>query len=427
MDLTIEGKAYLHGAFDQCCIGISDGKIAAVKKILKGDEHVDFGSRLILPAGVDLHVHFRDPGFVHKEDFTTGSTAAAFGGVSCVFDMPNTRPQTIDTRSLVEKKTIAEKKSVVDFGLYTGVTENNIETIKDLAEHCQGFKIYLGSSTNSLHLSEQKLEDALKEIHASAKPVLIHAESNRCLDQFKIVCNNLRDHLRSRPAGCEETAIKNIVQLSKKIPSQTHICHLTSCDGMEMLKTKPQNITVGVTPHHLLFDVNKIKAREALYKVNPPIRTNVDRETLWRGVRTGMIDIIESDHAPHTLEEKDREFDGAPSGMPGVETMYPLFLAEVKQERLSFNRLMSLVCEKPAELLNVPKGKIEVGRDADLVVVDFKKISKINADELHSKCGWTAFEGMHAIFPTHVFVRGGKIIDDQEMRGRAGFGRCVGE
>ena len=427
MNLTIEGKAYINGTFEQCCIGITDGKISGIKKILKADEHLNFGNKLILPAGVDIHVHFRDPGFTHKEDFSTGSKAAAFGGISCVFDMPNTIPQTTTIDALLEKKDIAKKKSFIDFGLFAAITNNNIEKINEMSKHCSGFKIFLGTTTNSFQLSEQKLKDALSKVRQSNKITLIHAENEQCLKKNKIVEHNLKEHLLSRPSICEETSIKKIMGLSKNTSSKIHICHLSSCEGFETLQMRPKNISVGATPHHLFFDVDKIASKQSLYKVNPPIRSKFDRETLWDGVKNGFIDVLESDHAPHTLEEKESEFEKAPTGMPGVEVMYPLFLSEAKKDHLSFNRLFSLLCERPAELMNIPKGKIEIGRDADFIIVDLKNETKIKSGNLHSKCGWTSFESWNAIFPTHVFVRGEKLIEDHEIQVSQGFGRFVGE
>ena len=427
MDLTIEGKAYINGAFEQCCIGVIDGKISYIKKILKADEHLNFGNNLLLPAGIDMHVHFRDPGFPHKEDFSTGSLAAAFGGISCVFDMPNTRPRTTTTNALLEKKDIVKKKSFTDFGLYAAITDNNIEKIKDLSKYCSGFKIFLGTTTNSIHLSEQKLKNALSKAHQSNKITLIHAENEQCLKKNRIVEHDLKDHLRARPSACEETSIKNIVDISKNIPSEVHVCHLSSCEGFEMLRARPKNLSVGVTPHHLFFDIDNIDSKCSFYKANPPIRSKFDRESLWNGIKNGFIDVLESDHAPHTLEEKESEFEKAPTGLPGVEVMYPLFLAEAKKDHLSFSRLLSLLCKRPAELMGIPKGKIEVGRDADIVVVDLKKECKIETENLHSKCGWTPFEGRSAIFPSHVFIRGEKLIEDHEIQVKQGFGNFVGE
>ena len=175
----------------------------------------------------------------------------------------------------------------------------------------------------------------------------------------------------------------------------------------------------------LLFSIG-IWSLQTHYKVNPPIRTIFDKEILFNSIKRGLIDVIESDHAPHTLDEKDVDFDSAPSGVPGVETFFPLFLYLAKKEILSWQRLISVMCERPAELVKIPKGKIEVGRDADFIVVDLKDVCKIKSDNLHSKCGWTLFEGWSAIFPSHVFIRGEKVIEDNEIQVSQGFGEFVG-
>lgn len=425
MDRTIEGKAYINGAFEKCCIGIKQGKISKIKKILKSDEHIDFGNKIILPSGIDIHVHFRDPGFTKKEDFKTGSMAAAYGGISCVFDMPNTHPPTTTLNTINEKLHIADIKSYIDFGIYASLTNDNIKNINILAKKCSGFKIYLGDTPNSLQFNTQFLEDAFQKINKTNSIVLIHAENIQCLKKHSGIEHNLKDHLRHRPSECEEISIKNILDSCKDIPLKIHICHLSSCEGLLALKNHTKNISIGVTPHHLFFDIGMIKSNQPFYKVNPPIRSNLDRETLWNAVTDGSIDVLESDHAPHTLEEKSREFDKAPSGMPGVETMLPMFLAQVKNQKMSFNRLISLLCEKPAELLDIPKGRIEIGKDADLIVIDFKDVKIIKTDKLHSKYGWSTFEGKTAIFPSHVFMRGEEIIQEYELVGSQGIGRNV--
>jgi len=427
MDLTIEGKAYINGSFETCCIGVQEGKIALIKKNIKGDEHLNFGNKLILPAGIDMHVHFRDPGFTHKEDFSTGSKAAAFGGITCIFDMPNTKPQTTNVRTILEKINIAKKKSVVDFGIYAAITDNNIEHIGEMSKHCNGFKIFLGNTTNSLHLNGQKLNKALHAASLTKKLTLIHAENEQCLKKHNIAEQNLKDHLLCRPSECEEQAIKDVLDANKKTMSKIHICHLSSCEGFELLRKKPRNVTVGVTPNHLFLDVNNNDSENAMYKVNPPIRSHFDRETLWYGINNGFIDVLESDHAPHTLDEKKNDFNNAPSGIPGIETMYPLFLAEVKKNHLSFTQLISLLCERPAEIMNIPKGKIEIGRDADFIIVDYKEKTIIKSENLHSKCSWTPFEGKPAIFPSDVFLRGEKLIEEHEILVKKGFGKFVGE
>ncbi len=425
MDLTIEGKAYINGSFEPCCIGVDQGKISSIKKILKGDVHLNFGRKLILPAGVDVHVHFRDPGFTHKEDFLTGSKAAAFGGITCVFDMPNTKPQTTTVRTILEKINIAKKKSFVDFGVYAAIADNNITYINEMSKHCSGFKIFLGSTTNSLHLSKSKLRDAIHAASQTNKITLVHAENELCLKNHRGKEQDIKDHLMRRPSECEEQAVKDVLDASRNVSSRIHVCHLSSCEGFELLRKKPKNISIGATPHHLFFDVDSIKSKQSLYKVNPPIRSHFDRETLWYGITNGFIDVLESDHAPHTLEEKKTDFDTALSGIPGVETMYPLFLAAVKKEHLSFAQLISLLCERPAELMNLPKGKIEVGRDADFIIIDYKETTVVKSENLHSKCGWTPFEGMPAIFPSDVFLRGGRIIEECQLASNSGIGNNV--
>ena len=426
MDLTIEGKVYVNGEFQNCCIGITEGKISEIKKILKGDKHLDLGNKLIIPAGIDIHVHFRDPGLTHKEDFATGTSAAAFGGLSCVFDMPNTIPNTTNLRSISDKIQSSTKKAFVDFGLYAGITDKNIKNIEELAEKCCGFKIYLGETTNSLAFNINNLREAFNKINLTNKLVLVHAEDNQCLVRHNAVVSNLTDHFHSRPTICEETAIKNILRLSVGRNTRIHICHLSSCEGLELLRNRPKNISCGVTPHHLLFSIEENLVPQSYYKVNPPIRTGFDREALFDGIKNGFIDALESDHAPHNLDEKNKEFNEAPSGIPCVETMFPIFLWKAKKEMLSFQRVISAICERPAELLGVPKGRIEIGRDADLTVVDIKEESEIKPDNLHSKCGWTPFEGYKALFPKYVFVRGERLIEDCEIQVNKGFGKFVG-
>ena len=427
MDLTVEGKAYVNGIFQDCCIGIKDGKISAVKKILRGNEHIDFGNKLILPAGLDIHVHFRDPGLTHKEDFSTGSMAAAFGGISCVFDMPNTIPQTKTLENISDKINLARKKSYVDFGFYAGISNDNIDKIDTLALKCNGFKIYLGSSTNSLRFDKINLRKALQKISSTEKLVLFHAEDDEELLRNKVIERNLVDHLKSRPSTCEETSINDIIIAIQDLRLKTHICHLSSIEGLEILKKRPNNITCGVTPHHCLLSIEKNMGSSTLYKVNPPIRSSFDKESLFNAAKNGLIDIIESDHAPHTKEEKNVNFNEAPSGLPGVETTFPIFLFLAKKEVISFQRIISLICERPAELLGISKGKLEVGRDADFIAVDFKDDCRIKSDNLHFKCDWSPFEDWSAIFPTHVFIRGEKIIEDHEIQVSQGFGNFVGD
>jgi dihydroorotase len=275
-------------------------------------------------------------------------------------------------------------------------------------------------------LNSEKLEEIFYNSKKQDKTIFIHAEDNDCLIKNKKKEENLNDHLKCRPSECEKNSILNIIKASKKTDIKIHICHLSSEKGVNALKNKTENITCGVTPHHLFFSIDGKYKNENFYKVNPPIRKKSDRLTLMNFIRNGFIDILESDHAPHTIEEKNIDFNNAPSGVPGVETLYPIFLYLAKNNEITYKNLISLYCEKPAEIANISKGKIEVGRDADFIVVDYRKDVKIKSEQLHSKCGWSPFEGWKAIFPQYIFVRGIKLIDNGEIQVKQGFGEFIG-
>lgn len=408
MDLVVEGNLYLKGKITKGCVGIEDGKIKAVKKILKGDEKLDFGEKLIMPAGIDVHVHFRDPGFTYKEDFSTGSMSAAFGGISCVLDMPNTKPQVNSVDIFKEKLGIAKRKSYVDFGLYA---DGNSDEIENLGKICSCFKIY------SYEMDNDTLEKRLSEIEKTGKIVSVHAEDKKLFREMKIL--SLSDYLHSRPNEAEEKMVQKIVLMNKK---KVRICHVSAKESINVLKNK--NITSEVTLHHLLLNIDSDLGAKG--KVNPPLRTEKDNEALWDALRNGVIGIIASDHAPHTLKEK-QGFDDALPGVPGVETMLPLMLYFMKNKKISLRRLVNAICEKPAEIFGLNKGKIKEGYDADLIVFDLKNDKKISADMLHSKCGWTPFENFHAIFPVCTIIRGEIVVENNEIMVNPGFGRFVGE
>ncbi len=424
MDLTIEGRVYLNGNLTNCCIGIEKGKISKISKILKSENHMNFGNNLIIPAGIDIHVHFRDPGMTHKGDFLTESISAAFGGISCVFDMPNTIPQTSTVKNLKDKIRIAEEKAFVDFGLYSAITNDNINNISEIIKYCNGFKLFMGESTNSMLLDKKNLSN-LKNLNLANKPILVHAEDKECIDKNKFIERNLIDHIKSRPSDCEKKAIIDLMYYLRDSNFKIHICHVSSSDGVKTIN-KFNNITCGVTPHHLFLNIENQKSNQTFLKTNPPIRRRIEREYLFKCIQNNIINVIESDHAPHTYDEKNMDFNEAPSGIPGVETMMPIFLFLAQKGRLSINKIVELLCEKPAELLNIPKGKIEVGRDADFIVVDLKKIVKIHQEELHYKCGWTPFENFQAVFPKHLFIRGKNLIKDNVLISKKGFGTFVG-
>jgi len=427
MDQIIEGKAFVNNSLHECCIGISNGKIIEVKKTLTGAPRKKFPKKIIFPSGIDIHVHFRDPGFIDKEDFHSGSIAAAYGGISCICDMPNTRPFTSTINALKKKDMVAKRKSIVDYGLYAGIDKENISEINSLSEHCCGYKLFLGNSTESNIVPAEKLPTIFKQLNNINKLLAVHAEDEKCLSDHNRRELSLYDHLLSRPKECEIKAIKLLIQLHTETNIQLHICHISSAAAIQQLEKRASSISIGATPHHLFFDIHKKISNPSFMKVNPPIRDSPDREYLWNSFASGKIDVVESDHAPHTLAEKCVDFDKSPSGMPGVETMFPILLAASKQAKLSLATIINCVCRRPAELINAPKGCIASGYDADLCVVDLKNVQKVSTEDLHSKCNWTPFEGFKAIFPSDVLIRGDPVIRDYESIGKAGNSKNIGK
>lgn len=479
LDLVIEGNVFLDGKLNKCCIGINEGKIVAIKKILKGDLQFDFGDKLILPAGIDIHVHFRDPGFTHKEDFRTGTESAAFGGICCVFDMPNTNPPAISKDSIQEKLETVSKKAIIDFGLYSSVIRTT--RILSTAETCSAFKLYLASTTGDLLFNEkQNLSMILDQINSTNRVPAIHAESQKIIQQnlkSHSRARDLHDHLSNRPNDAEMEAISTLLQIARRwikknseglneqnikqieklkdskfsrksrpkklektidklldenFKRHIHICHISTTQGVDLLKKFRNDIkivnrknsviiTTEATPHHLLL--NEKFNNGTFGKVNPPLRTVNDQNALWEAFKDGTINILASDHAPHTIDDKTQEFFSAPSGVPGVETMMPLFMSYVKHNRLNLETFVSAISGAPSELFQIPKGRIAEGYDGDLVVFDFYNENPIKSKNLHSKCGWTPYEKIKAIFPILTVVRGNIIIRDGNLEADPGKGK----
>lgn len=412
MDVVIEGKAFINGGIKKCCIGIEEGKIVSIKKILHGKKHYDCGDALIFPAAIDVHVHFRDPGMTEKEDFFTGTRAAAYGGISCIFDMPNTKPPAIRREDLEKKVRIARKKACVDFAFYGGIGKGT--NVASLAKICKAFKIYLCKS-NEIFIPMEKLKDVLRRVKKTGKILAIHAEDEKCLIRGK--ANDLAEYEKRRPIKCEISALHQIIKSNEEIGVPLHICHISSLQGIEIAHKKA---SIGITPHHMLLSSSSSFPLPAMGKVNPPLRNDDERKKLWNAMKNGMISIIESDHAPHLLQEKER-FQDAPPGMPGVDAMLPILLFMVKKEKISLSLIHSLMCSNPARIFGIKKGKIEVGRDADILVIKFKEKKIVS----HSKCGWSCYEGWKGIYPSHFWLRGERIIEEGEFTGFKSMGKMI--
>lgn len=399
---VVEGKLFYQGRLQKACVGIEDGRIVSVRKVLDGDEHHDFGDRLVLPGAVDPHVHFRDPGSTHKEDFSSGSLSALHGGVTCVLDMPNTVPPVIDAPSLQEKREGVAGRSWVDYGLFGGISPRT--DVASLAS-CHAYKVFMGSSTQSVLLSEERdLARALEAVGRTGKVVSVHAEEEGMLQRMDE--RSLRDHEACRPREAELRAVERLMQYRSQ--ARINVCHVSCPESLSLLKGS--GMSFEVTPHHMLLDSSMDLG--AWGKVNPPLRRRADREALFAAFCSGDIPMLATDHAPHAHEEKERGFGEAPSGIPGVETGYAMMLALVKRGFMPLEVLMRAACSVPARTFGLNKGEIAEGRDADLVVVDPRQLTRISARGLHGKCGWTPYEGREALFPQAVFLRGRLALRD---------------
>ncbi len=414
---VVNGRVYTpHGlkAFD---IWIKDGKIAALGGSHRAEEEVNARGMLILPGAIDAHVHFRDPGQTWKEDWESGSTAAVAGGVTTVVDQPNTDPRTLDRRSFEAKLEKAKRKSLVDFCINGG--PGKVKELMDLGITAIG-EIF------NYDYTDDNLQKLLAEVEKAGALPTIHAEDGGVVQEHTEPLMTQMDAdvwSRARPNSAEAVALEKVLDWLGK---RAHICHLSTRQGLEQIESARslgKKITCEVAPHHLIFNRSDYRKQGTFLKMNPPLRSSEDNAALWAALRSGTIDILASDHAPHPPEEKKQEIWEAPSGVPGVETMLPLMLTAVRSNLLSLDRLVDAIATRPAMIFGLKsKGSIEASKDADLVLVDPKKITKISADRLHSKADWTPYQGRDAIFPQVVLVRG-TVVYDGDVEVRRGYGR----
>ena len=425
-------------------IGIEDGVIVEIgssASMPPAERKIDAEGLLVFPGVIDEHVHFRDPGFEHKEDFRTGSMAAAAGGVTTVLDMPNTEPPTVDEHGFRVKLEAASRKSIVDFGFYAGVVPGKVEALRRLVElGAVGVKVYVSETTGIKEpVDGLDLIRTMELATSLGLRVGVHAEEGRLIAALRELmrAGGRKDplaHMEARPVAAEVFAVARALLAAKTTGCRLHVFHLSSGEALSVIRTlRPlgMDVTVETCPHYLLLDGGEALERLGnVAKVNPPIRSKSDSEALWDALRKGEIDAIGSDHAPHLPEEKGSEdVWSAPSGFPGVETMLPLMLTEVHRGRLTFTDLSRLLSEGPARIwgLYPRKGAIAIGSDGDLTIVDPDAESVIRSERLHSRSKVTPFEGFRVRgMPVYTVVRGEVVMEKGEVREDARKGKLVG-
>ncbi len=405
-------------------IGVRRGRVAALGNLgTDAAETVDARGLHVLPGVIDSQVHFREPGLEHKEDLATGTTAAVLGGVTAVLEMPNTRPSTVSAADLADKLARARGRARCEHAFFIGGAAENLDELATLERlpGCAGVKIFMGSSTGTLLLpGDAQLRRALAN---GCRRVTVHAEDEDRLRERRSLLAGRSDVALHPVWRDEETALKatrRLLTLARAAGRRVHVLHVTTAEEIALLGERRELATVEVTPQHLTLEAPECYERlGTLAQMNPPIRNARHRAGLWRGVEQGIVDCIGSDHAPHTLEEKAQPYPESPSGMPGVQTLLPILLDHVNAGRLTLERLVDLTSAGPARIHGIAgKGRIAIGYDADLTLVDLKARRTISNGWIASRCGWTPFDGMQVTgWPRATIVRGRAVMREDEILG----------
>ncbi|PHZ85683.1 dihydroorotase [Paremcibacter congregatus] len=415
-----------HNGTEPADVAIKDDIIVAIGHLDNVDatEVIDATGLHLLPGVIDTQVHFREPGAETKEDLESGSRAAVMGGVTAVFEMPNTSPATTTAKALADKVKRGTNRMWCDFAFYMGASAKNAKRLDKLERlpGCCGVKIFMGSSTGDLLVSDdQMLADILSN---GTRRIAIHAEDEDRLLERKSLSEDggVAQHPVWRDKDTAYKATDRILDLARRTGRRIHVLHVTTEDEMALLAAYKDVATVEVTPQHLILSAPECYAQLGTYaQMNPPIRDEKERIGLWKALSVGIVDVLGSDHAPHEKEMKDLPYPQSPSGMPGVQTMLPLMLDQVNKGVLSIERLMDLTSAGPARVFNIAgKGRLAVGYDADITLVDLKKKWTIDEDWLQSKCGWSPFTGRQITGkPVGTIVRGKKVMWYDELADEA--------
>jgi dihydroorotase len=413
-------------------IGIVEGKIAKIGDLATGTAEtvIDAKGLHVLPGVIDTQVHFREPGNEHKEDLESGTRAAVHGGVTAIFEMPNTSPSTLTADALADKVSRARGRAWCDFAFFMGAAAENAHQLSELERvpGCCGVKLFMGASTGNLLVADDAgIEQVLAH---GTRRVAVHAEDEpRMKARFHIAeeAAHPRAHPEWRDAESARLATERVLRIARETKRRVHVLHITTAEEMPLLAEHKDIATVETTPQHLTLEAPDCYDRIGTFaQMNPPIRNASHRAGLWAGIQAGIVDVIGSDHAPHTREEKSGNYPRTPSGMPGVQTLVPVMLNHVHEGRLTLERFVDLTAHGPQRIYNIAgKGRIAVGYDGDLTLVDLAAKRTISEDWIESKCGWTPFAGMDVTgWPMATVIRGNIVMQDGELIAQQ-IGDCV--
>jgi dihydroorotase len=434
-------KICIHGNLVEAGIAIDEGKIVKIAKDINlppASTKINLKGYITLPGLIDPHVHLRDQQLAYKEDFFTGTSAAASGGVTLVVDMPNNKPVTMDSFSLKERMKLAEKQVLINVA-FNSAFPKRLEEIAEVAKAgAVGFKVYLSSRIGGIDVDDDEvLVAAFREAAEKGVPVAVHAEDRKIIEEQKREMetakrNDTEAYVKAHPPEAEVQSIQRIIQLVKKSGVQVHFCHISSALGLNavlMAKKAGLPVTCEVTPHNLFLSSEQYRRSGIFALTDPPLRTREDVSALWSALKRGFIDVIASDHAPHAFEEKnvDSVWEAKP-GVPGLETTLSLLLTRVNEGRLSLVELVRLTAEEPAKIFHLSeRGCLEEGNWADLVVVDMKREYEIDSSCFLSKAKYSPFDGMRVKGKAvKTFVNGRLVMDEGEIVAESGVGGVVG-
>jgi len=415
------GSCYIDGNFQNIDIAILGNKIIKIGKIdLNSSKVFDATGKIILPGVIDTQVHFREPGKNDAENLESGSRAAIAGGVTSVFEMPNTNPPTSTFKEFNNKLIAAKNRMFCNYAFYFGATPDNMKELASVntLEGCCGVKLFVGSSTGNLLVSQEK--DIEKVISNSSKIISVHSEDENILLSRKkfIKEGDVNSHPVWRNEECALESTKRVVRIAQKYKKKIHILHVTTKQEIDFFSEKRQGVTFEITPQHLtLFAPDCYEKLKTFSQMNPPIRSKDHYDRLWDAVKESLVSTIGSDHAPHTKEEKNKKYPLSPSGMPGVQTLLPVMLDHVNKGKLKIKQLIKLVCENPCDLFGIKnKGYIKENYDADLTIIDMNKEVVIKDNWIESKCGWTPFNNYKVKgFPVATIVNGEIVMENNKI------------